>query len=67
MKSIQEKIESIQTNGYTLNFETTFEFALENYKKIAIYAGLLLLVFIILFSFLFMGILSSFCDLNRIK
>ena len=66
MKSIQEKIESIQINGYTLNFETTFEFALENYKKIAVYAGLLLLVFIILFSFLFMGILSSFCDLKTI-
>lgn len=66
MKSIQEKIESIQTNGYTLNFETTFEFALENYKKIAVYAGLLLLVFIILFSFLFIGILSSFYDMKTI-
>lgn len=59
MKSIKERIEEIKTNGYQLDFGTVFENAFENYKKIALYAGLMFLVFFILFSILTaIGILS---------
>lgn len=59
MKTIKDRIENIRTNGYELNFGTVFESAFENYKKIAVYAGLMLLVFSILFTILMMvGIIS---------
>jgi len=45
MKTINEKIANLKTNGYELQFETVFNKALENYKKIAVYAGLAILVF----------------------
>lgn len=61
MKSTQQKIEEIKNNGYSFNFENTFELALENYKKIAIYAGLVLLVFMtIFFSIVFAGLIYRF-------
>ena len=50
MKLIKDKIEEIKANGYQIDFGTVFEHAFENYKKIALYAGLMLLVFLILFS-----------------
>lgn len=45
MKTISEKITDLKKNGYELQFETVFNKAFENYKKIAIYAGLAILVF----------------------
>lgn len=62
MKSIQEKIEAIKSNGYELSFGNTFEYALENYKKIAAYAGLMLLVFLCLFFVLISGLVLAFFD-----
>ncbi|MFA9191588.1 hypothetical protein AAGV28_09435 [Flavobacterium sp. FZUC8N2.13] len=50
MKSNKDRIQELKTNGYSLNFETVFNLAFENYKKIAVYAGLLLLVSILLFG-----------------
>lgn len=50
MKSNRERIQDLKTNGYTLNFENVFNLAFENYKKIVVYAGLLLLVTAILFG-----------------
>jgi hypothetical protein len=44
MKSHKDRIEEIKTNGYELDFGTVFEQAFENYKKIAIYAGSILLI-----------------------
>ena len=46
MNTTKDKIEKISTNGYELDFGTVFENAFENYKKIALYAGLMLLVFL---------------------
>ena len=60
MKSTQQKIEEIKNNGYSFNFENTFELALDNYKKIAVYAGLTLLVFMTLF---FGGLLGGLFSL----
>lgn len=45
MKSNKDRIQELKTNGYSLDFETVFNLAFENYKKIVLYAGLLLLVF----------------------
>jgi hypothetical protein len=59
MKSIQNRVEEIKKNGYQLDFGTVFENAFENYKKIAIYAGSMLLVFTILFIIFFTAILIS--------
>lgn len=61
--SIQDKIEEIKKKGYELDFGTVFNLALENYKKIALYAGsLLLLFFAILLGILIvsMGGLKAF-------
>jgi hypothetical protein len=59
MKNIKDQIEEIKRDGYELDFGTVFEHAFENYKKIALYAGLMLLVFTILFGSLLFGIAIS--------
>ncbi len=41
------RIEEIKANGYQLDFATVFNLAFENYKKIAIYAGSMILVFFV--------------------
>ena len=45
MEKINQKIAYLKTNGYELQFENVFNKAFENYKKIALYAGLAILVF----------------------
>lgn len=52
MNSNKDRIQEFKKNGYPLSFETVFNLAFENYKKIAIYAGLLFLVSSILFGIL---------------
>ncbi|WP_166925751.1 hypothetical protein [Flavobacterium poyangense] len=59
MKSTLDQIEEIRKYGYALDFSNVFNHAFENYKKIALYAGLILLVFSILAFFLGSGILIS--------
>lgn len=59
MKSTLDQIEDIRKNGYSLDFSNVFNHAFENYKKIALYAGLILLVFSILAFFLGGGILVA--------
>ncbi|MES2239317.1 MAG: hypothetical protein V4497_03555 [Bacteroidota bacterium] len=50
MKSNKDRIQDLKNNGYSLEFETVFNLAFENYKKIALYAGLLFLVFMFFFG-----------------
>jgi preprotein translocase subunit Sss1 len=52
METINQKITQLQTNGYELKFEDVFNKAFENYKKIALYAGLAILVLGFVFVFL---------------
>ena len=59
MKTTKEKIEEIKTNGYQIDFGNVFNHAFENYKKIALYAGLMIFVFAILLGFLAAGIVIS--------
>ncbi|MFE3867101.1 hypothetical protein ACFX5E_03320 [Flavobacterium sp. LS2P90] len=54
MKTTKEKIEEIQTNGYQIDFGNVFNHAFENYKKIALYAGLMIFVFFVIVG-LFIG------------
>lgn len=59
MKSTHNQIEDIKNNGYSLDFSDVFNHAFENYKKIAVYAGLILLVVSILCFFLGGGVLVA--------
>jgi hypothetical protein len=59
MNQTLERLEDIKKNGYQLDFGNVFNHAFENYKKIALYAGLVLFVFIVLLSILIAGSLIS--------
>lgn len=52
MNTTLNQIEQIKKYGYTLDFSTVFNHAFENYKKIALYAGLILLILFILSFFI---------------
>lgn len=60
MKSTLNQIEDIKKNGYSLDFATVFNHAFENYKKIALYSGLIILVFSIIAVMAFMGIMIAY-------
>jgi len=67
MKPVKERIEAIRTNGYELDFGTVFEHAFENYKKIALYAGLMLLFFFIVLSILLMIGMISYVGMENME
>ncbi len=66
MKSTLAQIEDIKKNGYSLDFATVFNHAFENYKKIALYSGLIILVFSILAAMAFMGIMIAYFGVGSI-
>jgi len=55
MNQTQERLHDIEKNGYQIDFANIFNHAFENYKKIALYAGLVLFIFSVLFAF-FIGL-----------
>ncbi|HEU4790836.1 MAG TPA: hypothetical protein VFS71_14210 [Flavobacterium sp.] len=55
MNQTQERLYDIEKNGYQIDFANIFNHAFENYKKIALYAGLVLFIFSVLFA-IFIGI-----------
>ncbi len=59
MMSRKDRIEEIKMNGYDLDFATVFNSAFENYKKIALYAGSMILVFMVVLFASIAGILIS--------
>lgn len=67
MKSIKERIAGIRSNGYQLDFGTVFEHAFENYKKIAVYAGLMLLVFSVLLSIIMLTGLIYYIGIENLE
>ncbi|RKR11727.1 hypothetical protein C8C83_3473 [Flavobacterium sp. 90] len=67
MKSTLDQIEEIKRNGYTLDFGSTFNYAFENYKKIALYSGLIILVFTIIMAVLAMGLAVTFYGVAAIS
>jgi ABC-type Fe3+ transport system permease subunit len=60
MKSTSDQIEDIKNHGYSLDFSTVFNHAFENYKKIALYSGLIILVFSFIFLFAFFSVLVAY-------
>jgi len=67
MKPVKERIEAIRINGYELDFGTVFKHAFENYKKIALYAGLMLLFFFIALAVLFMIGMISYIGVENME
>lgn len=67
MNSTKAVIEEIKINGYQLDFGTVFEHAFENYKKIVLYAGLMLLVFSIVLSIVFIAGLISYVGVENLE
>ena len=67
MKSIKARIVELRSNGYQLDFGTVFEHAFENYKKIALYAGLMLLVFSVLLSIIMFTGLISYIGIENLE
>lgn len=62
LKTTQDRIHEIEKNGYPLDFGIVFNHAFENYKKIAIYAGLIIFVFFILLIIFVSVLLVAFFD-----
>jgi ABC-type microcin C transport system permease subunit YejE len=60
MKLTEKRIEEIKNNGYQLEFENVFNHAFENYKKIALYAGLALFVFSVVIGIAAIAIISFY-------
>jgi hypothetical protein len=57
----RNRIEEVKANGYQLDFANVFNLAFENYKKIALYAGSMILVFsVIIFAIIAAIIISIF-------
>lgn len=57
--TIEDRIETIKKDGYALDFGNVFNHAFENYKKIALYGGLVIFVFFFLITLIAFGILMS--------
>ncbi|MFV8366224.1 hypothetical protein [Flavobacterium sp. XS1P27] len=66
IKTTQDRIDEIKKNGYTLDFGNVFNHAFENYKKIALYGGLIFFVFAILMSLFAIVILFSIFDAETV-
>jgi hypothetical protein len=65
MNQTLERIKDIEKNGYQIDFGNVFNHAFENYKKITLYAGLVLFIFtFIFFVLLFMGFGAYLASLN---
>ena len=59
MKNASARIKEICNNGYSLDFGTIFEQSFENYKKIALNAGLVSLILAIFFIAIGLGVFAS--------
>lgn len=59
MNLTQQRIEEIRKNGYQLDFSNVFNHAFENYKKIALYAGLIIFIAYFLLGVFGSGIIIS--------
>ncbi len=66
IRTTQDRIEEIKKNGYTLDFGNVFNHTFENYKKIALYGGLVFFVFMILMSIFAIVVLFSIFDAETV-
>jgi hypothetical protein len=63
----QDRIEEILRNGYKLDSEKVFNKAFENYKKIALYAGLMIFVFMVILMIIIVSMGISFLGLAALS
>lgn len=55
----RSRIQELKNNGYTLDFGIVFNKAFENYKKIALYGGLMIFVFFVILSLITVGVIIA--------
>src|SRR6478752_9034169 len=70
MNQTLEKLQYIEKNGYQIDFGNVFNEAFENYKKIALYAGLVLFIFVFIFFALFLmnfGLYLSTLNIDNVN
>ncbi len=67
METTNQKIMRLKTEGFEIQFENVFNKAFENYKKIAVYAGLAILILGFLFAFLAIIGLISFVGAEHLN
>ncbi|SDW56980.1 hypothetical protein [Flavobacterium degerlachei] len=63
----KNRIEEIKANGYQLDFASVFNLAFENYKKIALYAGSMILVFFFIIFALIATFTIAFIGIAALK
>jgi hypothetical protein len=66
-KSNKNQVENLITNGYELDFGIVFEAAIDNYKKIVLYAGLIFLIFSIVMIILFVGSAIAYLGVENVE
>jgi uncharacterized membrane protein len=66
MNLTQERLLDIEKNGYQIDFAVVFNHAFENYKKIALYAGLVIFICSVLFVVFIVASLTSFIGLSEL-
>ena len=64
MKSTQEKLQHIKTSGFEMDFGTVFGESFENYKKIALTSGLVLMIMTAFFIIFGIGIGATFFGIS---
>lgn len=67
MKPIKDRIEDIKINGYQIDFAEIFNHAFENYKKIALYAGLVIFISSVILGVLIAGVIVSLFDVSTLN
>lgn len=67
MNLTKERLHEIEQNGYQLDFGNVFNHAFENYKKIALYAGLLLFIITFVLGFLLFLNFASFLTSTNLE
>jgi len=65
MERTKSRIDEIKKNGYDLNFDTPFAFALEIFKKIVVHAGVVMLVFIMITIGICLAALFYFIGIDK--
>ncbi len=66
MNHLQNRLEDIKKNGFQIEFETVFNHIFENYKKIAIYAGLMIFVSTIFIFFSIFILLIAYFGIDTV-
>src|SRR6187402_1369708 len=67
MNPTLERLHDIEKNGYQLDFANVFNHAFENYKKIALYAGLVIFICSVLFVVFIGASLTSLIGVSALS